>query len=322
MARIWRVAKWVLATLGVLIVALVVFVEVRGRRRFDVAMPAIRASADPAVIARGEFLAQGPAHCSGCHAASLAVFRAMRPGQAVAPQGGVQWHLPFGDFRSANLTSDRATGLGVWTDGEIARAVRHGVGRDGHLLPFMALSVGRFSDADLTAIVSYLRTLAPVRNALPPESPNLLGHALVALALGPSHQGPPLAAVEPGPTAAYGAYLTEVAVCVGCHSPTNASFQTIEPRFSGGDPEPTDDDPSLEYAPPNLTRGGVLSTFNEDGFIARMRAGRRFADSHMPWENFGRMSDDDLRAIWRYLQTVPVSRRVTGPIRRTRGWKP
>lgn len=321
MSRVRKVAKWTALSLLTLVAALLVFVHVRGRRRFEIAAPDIRASTDPAVIARGEFLAQGPAHCSGCHAAHMGEFRAMRPAQTVVPRGGVHWSLPFGEFRSANLTSDRATGLGDWSDGEIARAVRHGVGRDGHFLPLMAVAVGEFSDDDLTAIVSYLRSLAPVRRPLPPESPNTLGYALLTFAMAPAHPGPPPAHVEPGPTVAYGRYLTQVGVCVGCHSPADATFHTIEPHFSGGAPEPADDDPAYEFAAPNLTRGGVLATWSEDGFIARMRAGRRHPDSHMAWENFARMSDDDLRAIWRFLQTVPPSNHVTGPTRRRAGWK-
>lgn len=321
MSRRRKIAKWTALSLLGLLLALLVFVHVRGRRRFEAGLPNVRASADPAVIARGEFLVQGPAHCSGCHAAHMGEFRAMRPGQALVPKGGVSWSLPFGEFRSANLTSDRATGLGAWSDGEIARAVRHGVDRNGHLLPLMTLAVGEFSDRDLTAIVSYLRTLAPVHRPLPPESPSTLGYALVAFAMGPSHLGAPPAHVEPGPTVEYGQYLTRVAVCVGCHSPMDGAFRTIEPRFSGGAPEPADDDPAYEFAAPNLTRGGILAGYTEDGFIARMRAGRRHPDSHMAWENFARMSDDDLRAIWRYLQTVPPSSRVTGPTRRRAGWK-
>lgn len=321
MSRRRKIAKWTALSLLSLVVALMVYVHVRGRRRFEAEIPNIHASADPAVIARGEFLVQGPAHCSGCHAAHMGEFRAMRPGQALVPKGGVSWSLPFGEFRSANLTSDRATGLGAWSDGEIARAVRHGVGRDGHLLPLMTLAVGEFSDRDLTAIVSYLRTLAPVHRPLPPESPSTLGYALVAFAMTPSHPGAAPAHVEPGPTVEYGQYLTRVAVCVGCHSPMDGAFRTIEPRFSGGAPEPADDDPAYEFAAPNLTRGGMLAGYTEDGFVARMRAGRRYPDSHMAWENFARMSDDDLRAIWRFLQTVPPSSHVTGPTRRRAGWK-
>lgn len=321
MSRGRRIAKWTSLSLLVLVVSLLVVVHVRGRRRFEAPLPNIRASADPAVIARGEFLVQGPAHCSGCHAAHMGELRAMRPAQPLVPRGGVRWSLPFGEFRSANLTGDRATGLGDWSDGEIARAIRHGVGRDGHMLPLMSLAVGEFSDRDLTAIVSYLRTLAPVRRPLPPESPNTLGYALLAFAMAPSHLGSPPAHVEPGPSVEYGRYLTRVAVCVGCHSPMDGSFHTIEPRFSGGDPEPADDDPAYEFVAPNLTRGGMLAGFTEEGFIARMRAGRRYPDSHMAWENFARMSDDDLRAIWRFLQTVPPSNRVTGPTRRLAGRK-
>jgi hypothetical protein len=78
---------------------------------------------------------------------------------------GPEMGLP-GRITSKNLTSDAKTGLGSWTDGEILRAIREGVSKDGHaLFPLMPYPNYRtMSDEDAYAIVAYLRTLKPVRN--------------------------------------------------------------------------------------------------------------------------------------------------------------
>ena len=88
--------------------------------------------------------------------------------------GGVLMRVePFGDFPTGNLTSDKATGLGNWTDDEIKRAVTKGILRDGsRLLPY-PMDYGSFSTLtpeDQSALVAYLRTVPPVVNKVPPPS--------------------------------------------------------------------------------------------------------------------------------------------------------
>ncbi len=80
--------------------------------------------------------------------------------------GGFELHLPFGVVVSANITPDRETGIGGWTDDEIERAIARGVGRDGSaLMPPMAYGYyANITDADLDAIVAYLRSMAPIRS--------------------------------------------------------------------------------------------------------------------------------------------------------------
>ncbi|HEY0706682.1 MAG TPA: hypothetical protein VGG33_07795, partial [Polyangia bacterium] len=120
-----------------LVVSLVAATAAFERRTYDAPEPAITASSDPAVIARGRYLAYGPAHCVDCHAPPEHQADA-RAGKDVALSGGLAFHFPVGTFRSANLTSDAATGIGALRDGQLARALRHGVGRDGRaLLPMM-----------------------------------------------------------------------------------------------------------------------------------------------------------------------------------------
>jgi hypothetical protein len=77
---------------------------------------------------------------------------------------------PFGDFASGNLTSDKETGLGNWTDDEIKRVLTKGILKDGtRLLPFPMdyAALSTLNPADLEAIVAYLRTVPPVSNRVP-----------------------------------------------------------------------------------------------------------------------------------------------------------
>ena len=67
----------------------------------------------------------------------------------------------------------------------------------------------------------------------------------------------------------------------------------------------------------------MLVNYTEDSFVDRIKnGGRVFATSIMPWENFGKMTNDDLRSIYLYLKSLPPTRHVTGPSRRPSGWKP
>jgi mono/diheme cytochrome c family protein len=109
--------------------------------------------------------------CIQCHSPVDAQKRVL-PGMLLA--GGVVVRItPFGDFPTGNLTSDKATGLGSWTDDEIKRVITKGIRRDGsRMLPF-PMDYGSFSTltpSDLNAIVAYLRTVPPVANKIPPPS--------------------------------------------------------------------------------------------------------------------------------------------------------
>jgi cytochrome c oxidase cbb3-type subunit 2 len=126
------------------------------------------AKADP--VKRGEYLVD-TLECTLCHTPIDHARRAI-PGMRLA--GGVRMHIePYGDFPTGNLTSDKETGLGSWTDQEIKRAITQGTLRDGtRLLPFPMDwgSYSTMSDEDLNAIVAYLRTVPPVRNKVPAPS--------------------------------------------------------------------------------------------------------------------------------------------------------
>ncbi|HSD30796.1 MAG TPA: c-type cytochrome [Gemmatimonadales bacterium] len=308
----------VAAALVLLIVVMVLVILLRWDRTFDAPLPDIRASTDSAVIARGRYLVYGPAHCAYCHS-TVETAAALDRGEQPPLAGGFVFKLPVGTFRTPNLTPDSATGIGGVSDGVIARMLRHGVRRDGRAaVPFM--NYQSLSDADLTALVSFLRSQPPVRQAVPPHDVNFLGKAVLAFVIkpiGPTATPPP-ESPSPGPTVERGAYLVSaVGECAGCH--TQRSFvdgSYTGPRLAGGSPMEADGAPGFVAVAPNLTpdpKTGRITGWNEDQFVARFRQGKVIPQSPMPWGAFARMTDDDLRAIYRYLRTVPAVEHETGP---------
>lgn len=296
----------------------------------DAPFPAIAADTDPDAIARGRYLANGPAHCSQCHSTA----NRERPEEVrTAPlHGGLAFQLgPLGTLYARNLTSDAETGLGRRTDAELARVLRTGVLPEGQLSIFMRYSAASLSDEDLAAVLGYLRSLEPVRNEVPPASLTLLGKLVVKFAFsGVSPrpvEGPRGVRAGPEPTIERGAYLAEhVALCVACHTEVDpATFAPVGPKAGGGTVEPSHgDDAHMEYAPPNLTSHptGITGKLDEEAFVARMLAGRTHATSIMPWEGVQQTTEDDLRSIYRYLRSLPPVDRDTGPSYRPVGWTP
>ncbi len=234
--------------------------------------------------------------------------------------GGFVFDIPLGKFYPRNLTPDPETGLGNVGDSAIARALRYGVGHDGRaLLPFMEMQ--GLSDDDLVAVVSYLRTQAPVHNVVPQHYYNVLGKIVKATAMahpvGPS--SPPPAVAPRGASAETRHYLVEsVALCWACHTERSQMTGALTgPRFAGTKGFQDDGNASRSWSHPNITSDpetGRLGRMTEDQFVARFRQGRVIPESPMPWQAFSRISEDDLRSIYRYLKSVPRVKRDNGPV--------
>lgn len=300
----------------------VVYVQVAYNVDFpDTPMPAIAARTDAATIARGEYLVHAVAHCSTCHAPAERL-RSRTVDFTQPLVGGFTWELgPFGSvgsFTARNLTP-HATGIGGMTDAQLARAIRHGVDERGKLSPMMRIAVGPMSDEDLTAIISWLRAQPAVEAKQPAYELGFLGK-VVALDFTPRREPPPAHVPEGEISVARGKYLAEgPAACAGCHTPHDpmAGFSRSGALFSGeaeAEEDPTD--PAQEIIAPNLTPDpatGHIAQWSEDAFVARFRGGRIIRGSKMPWEAFARLSENDVRSIYRYLRTVPPAKRAVGP---------
>lgn len=256
---------------------------------------------------RGEYLVRNAGVCGGCHAASE-----RDPDGALS--GGREFHdWRIGTARASNLTPDDATGLGTWSEAEIVRALRNGVRKDGRLLaPVMPYEwLHEMSDADAFAVARYLKSLPPVRNEVK-QSPNLMFKIGKALML---HPKPAMSVTAPprGATAEYGRYLSQhAALCADCHTPRGGlrSMPDKSKLFAGMKNPPK----NFPKHPSNLTPdpGTGIGKWSEDDFLKTIHTGRTPDGDElhpfMPWRQNGRMTDDDLRAIYRFSRTLPPVR--------------
>lgn len=181
---------------------------------------------DAPLLERGRYLVEVTAACGNCHTP-------MGPQGPVAGRalaGGTVFDEPPSRAVASNITPDPETGIGRWTDAELARAIREGIRPDGTLIgPPMPFEFYRgLADRDLQAIIAYLRTLPPVHNAVE--------RSIYSVQLPPSY-GPPVASVEPpgNDPVARGGYLAgPVAHCMECHTPMLPSGQRDMSRLGAG----------------------------------------------------------------------------------------
>ena len=257
------------------------------------------------LVARGQYIVRNAAVCGHCHAEN----------PQRDPDGPLSGGMEFsnwriGTARASNLTPDSATGLGAWTDAEIVRALRNGQSRDARvLIPVMPYEwFHGMADRDALAVARYLKSLQSVRNEVR-QSPSFWFKLGELLFLGPK---PPISTVAPphGATAEYGGYLSQhVALCADCHTPRGGIRAAPDrSRLFAGMTDPPGGFPAN---PSNLTPDSATGTgeWSEQDFLRTLRTGvNPQGDSlhpFMPWREVRRMSDNDLRAIYRYLRTVP-----------------
>ena len=290
-----KVFKWIGIVLGSLLglIAIVFFVlagksTARMERVYDIPPDNLTIPGDAESVARGEHWVK--AECIGCHGDDLS--------------GRVFLEGPFGYIDTANLTSGQG-GIGSeFTDKDWVRAIRHGVSPEGKSLMVMpSQNFWYYSDEDLSSIIAYLKTLPPVDNVTREPSFNLLGKTMLSAGLfgnailvaeNISHdtrpEYPPV-----GVTVEFGKYLVDVSGCRECHGAD----------LSGGKSA----DPSA-IAAPNLTPGGELIAWQTADFINALRTGvtpfgKKLDPAQMPWEHFRNFSDNELTAIFMYLQSQP-----------------
>jgi mono/diheme cytochrome c family protein len=262
--------------------------------------------ATPQRLERGRYLAVGLAGCSECHSQH----DWNTHGAPVVPgtEGGGQWmnmpDLP-GRVVAPNLTPDPETGAGAWTDDQLARAIREGIGHDGRaLFPMMPYEPFRkMSDEDLASIIVYLRSLPPVHSQLPKTEITFPVKYLIRSV--PEPVTAPVATPDPADRVKYGQYLVTIGGCGDCH--TVAGFEYAGGGHMRG--------PWGEVTTANITPDpSGISYYDEALFVQVIRTGyvkARKLNSIMPFGAYKNLTDDDLKAIFAYLRTLkPVKHRV------------
>lgn len=290
-----KILKWIGIILGGLIVlvalaagGMIISSTNRFNKTYDIQPEPLTIPTDDASLAVGKHWAE--MHCQGCHGEDLS--------------GGPFFEDPaLGIVDAPNLTSGKG-GLGATnTDADWVLAIRHGIKADGTSVFIMPSNDFYYlSDADLGSIIAYLKTVPPVDNETRPRSFQTFAKILYAVgAFGNllyaetiAHDVRPSAPAV-GVTPEYGEYLANAHGCKSCHGEALSGAQPAEP----GAP-----------LAPNLTPGGELATWTEADFMNTLRtgvtpSGHELGES-MPWQGLGKMTDDELKAVWLYLQALPA----------------
>jgi mono/diheme cytochrome c family protein len=290
-----KVLKWfgiVLgAILGLILLALLAFYT-KSRMEFSktyaVEVPQFTVPADSAAVARGEHLAT--VLCLECHGDDMS--------------GIPNWIDlgPLGAVDTPNLTPGQGGLGGELSDEDLVRVLLHGVKPDATSVFVMPSPDFHYlSDQDLGDVIAYIRSLPPVDRQTG-GSFTFLGGAMYGAGMfgdllqAPKidHAGRPPAPPAPGVSAEYGGYLVRINSCRDCHGQELAGGRSSEP----GAP-----------LAPNLTPGGELRAWTEEQFITTLRTGVTPSGTemkYMPWKYKGRMTDDELKAIFQYLSLLPA----------------
>src|SRR5262245_43414561 len=238
MKKIWKVLLSLLASLFVILIVGITFTI--GWRPFigPRARPLTtrRFAPTPERLARGTYLVEHVTPCMECHAPhrwaehdAPVEPNMLGAGQEIPVKG-----LP-GRVVAPNLSPDPETGAGNWTDDQLARAIREGIGHDGRaLFPLMPYQRYRsMSDEDVASIVVYLRSLPPVRRALP--ATEIVVPVRYLMRSVPEPLRAPVAAPDMSTPTKRGAYLMTIGACGECHTPQDDHGQPIHGlEFAGG----------------------------------------------------------------------------------------
>ncbi|GMQ81852.1 MAG: hypothetical protein BMS9Abin05_1289 [Rhodothermia bacterium] len=288
-----RVLKWIGIVVGgvillLLIIGLTIFMNGKSKLggSFAIGHSFEVVPADSLQLERGEYLALTVSRCTGCHSDRF--------------EGRILVDDPaFGLIPAPNLTSGNG-GIGRhYQDADWERALRHGLGIEDRVLVGMPSEFfAAYGDKDLKSLIAYLKTLPPVDNELPKRALGPMAHFLIGTgmykppAIALDHEAAHGTAPEAADDAAYGEYMVNLVACAECHG-----VALHGQEFEGPPPGP------------DLSPEGNLGEWTEDDFVLTLRSGTtpdgRILDSKiMPWPRMSRMSDLELKAIWRFLLTI------------------
>jgi mono/diheme cytochrome c family protein len=269
----------------------------------------------PQRLARGRYLMTSVSGCFGCHSEHdwKSHGAPVVPGTEGAGEVMPLPEVP-GTVVAPNITSDVETGVGGWSDDELARAIREGVDRNGRtLFPMMPYERYRtMADEDLASIIVYMRTIPPIRRQLAQSEIIFPVKYLVRSAPEPVTQPVSSDAAQSTNPVIRGAYLLNIAGCADCHTPDVRGVPVAGMDFAGGAPR---NGPWGTVSAANITPDDSgIKYYDEALFIQTMRTGyvrARELKPIMPYWIFGQMTDNDLKAVFAYLRTLkPVHHRV------------
>lgn len=291
-----KILKWVGIVLGTIAALLLIFIAVtyfiterHFNETYQIEAETVEVSADSSVIARGEHVATIRG-CIECHGEGLG-------GQVFLDDPAVA------QLYGTNLTTGEG-GIGrEYSNEDLVRAIRHGVNKEGKPSLFMpSHEYNPIDRRDLSALISYIRSLDPVDNVLPDSKVGMAGrflymyggmHLVTARMI--DHSKPIPEPLEIRTPLEMGEYLA--VTCTGCHGA----------GFAGG---PIPGVPPEWPEAPNITPAGNIGNWTLEDFKTTMETGvtpegLELTQPYMPWEMLGAMTDEELEGLYTYLRSLP-----------------
>ncbi len=277
----------------------------------DIPVPDVTVSSDPEVIERGRYLAMHVAVCMDCHSTRNWDYYSGPIVPGTLGRGGERFDeesgLP-GVILSKNITPYN---LGDWSDGELFRGITGGLQKNGDaLFPLMPYDAYRTMDEDdLLAIMAYIRTLELIENDIPKHQLNFP----LSLIVNSIPKEAELRRIDRSDALAYGEYVATLAGCTWCHTPLNASQQVDTDRLLAGGHEFVMGEYVVRASNISSDKDTGIGSWTLEKFIAGFRRyqsaeGRMIPmaeggyNTLMPWTMYANMTDEDLDAIFTFLQ--------------------
>ena len=284
--------------------------------------PLVTAPSTPEIIARGDYLVNHVTGCTGCHSPVQDDKPGDRPVEGKLGAGRDFGELPGfpGHLRAPNLTPDKETGIGRYTDGEVLRAMREGVGKDGHALfpqmPYLTYAK-TLSDDDALAIVAYLRTLPAVSNDPGRMEVKFPVSMFIRAVPAPLTASPPPAPL-PSNTLARGQWLLQVCSCGDCHDGVDSHRQKVAGQaMAGGQKFPLAAGKGSAIAA-NITsdKATGIGSYTDADLRRVLDEGKNKAGRSlyvMPWSYYAGLTKEDKDALVLAIRTIPAVANAVAP---------
>ncbi|CAN5476990.1 hypothetical protein BH10BAC2_BH10BAC2_22630 [soil metagenome] len=318
--------KQILVT-GMILSVIILFVTCQQAKHNDIISPVLISkyarpltnvtfASSPSRLQRGAYLVNGVLRCFHCHAEADTTKPGHPPFADKLGSGRLLYKSDSTHLYAPNISPDKETGAGNWTDDMLVRALRDGIGNDGRALTYMPWWVFReLSDEDLAAVIVYLRSIPPVKNKLPvrllrPESEQELQNEERSMA--------DAAIPEPDTSTllSKGRYLVTIGECEGCHT---AWYKRNPGVFGGGNVIANDETDSVRVSGNISSDITGIGGWDDETFIRVIRTGKAGTMHYsMPWIAFKNISDTDLKAMLAALKSLPpVKHQIVNGIRPT-----
>ena len=314
MTTLKKILLWSFSTILVLITGALLYIKIALP---DVgAAPDLKVEMTPERISRGEYLANHVAVCIDCHSSRDWSRFSGPPAEGTFGKGGDRFDQKFGFpgvYFAKNITP---SGIGRYTDGELFRVITTGVNKEGEaMFPVMPFHYyGQMDQEDIVSIIAYIRTLKPIGNVVPKSTSDFPMNFILNTI---PHKATLTKRPEKTDVVNYGKYIVNASSCIECHTMVDKGTLIAGTEYGGGREFPFPDGAIVRSGNITPDKETGIGLWNKETFINLFHAHADSMTLHttlkpgdfnsiMPWTMYGKMTDEDLAAVFEFLKTVPA----------------